>query len=70
MFKAALVLLALLASLSGSLADGLATGDGAANITIGSTPVSGTAGLLFSDGSYVQSLPGTYAAGSGYIGNT
>jgi len=29
---------------------------GATNIIIGSTPVSGTAGLLFSDGAYVQSL--------------
>ena len=33
---------------------------GAANITIGSMPATGTAGLLYSDGTYVQSLPGAF----------
>ena len=66
-----LLALALVPAATGARADSLSPGGGggAANITIGSTPVSGTAGLLFSDGTYVQSLPGTYAAGSGYIGN-
>ena len=62
-----LLALALPLAPTGARAD---SATGATNIIIGSTPVSGTAGLLFSDGAYVQSLPGTYTIGSGYIGNT
>ena len=62
-----LLALALPLAPTGARAD---SATGATNIIIGSTPVSGTAGLLFSDGAYVQSLPGTYTVGSGYIGNT
>jgi hypothetical protein len=62
-----LLSLALSLAVTGARAD---SETGASNITIGSTGVSGPAGLLYSDGSHAQSLPGTYAAGSGYIGNT
>jgi hypothetical protein len=41
---------------------------GALNITIGATPTNAT-GLLYGDGAHVQSLPGTFSAASGYIGN-
>jgi hypothetical protein len=60
-----LLALALPLAPTGARADSVT---GAGNITIGSTPTNAT-GLLYGDGAHVQSLPGTYAAGSGYIGN-
>ncbi len=57
-----LLALALVPAATGARADSFSSGGGggSANITIGSTPVSGTAGLLYSDGTYVQSLPGAF----------
>lgn len=43
---------------------------GAANITLGVTAASGTAGLLYGDGAHVQSLPGTVTIGSGAAGTS
>ena len=60
-----LLALALPLAPTGARADSVT---GAGNITIGSAPTNAT-GLLYGDGAHVQSLPGTYAAGSGYIGN-
>ena len=61
MLKKTLLALALLCAAQSARADSMFTG-GASNITIGSTTVTGTAGLLYSDGTYVQSLPGTFYA--------
>ena len=62
MQKKTLLALALLCAAPPARADILIPGGGASNITIGSTTVTGTAGLLYSDGTYVQSLPGTFYA--------
>jgi hypothetical protein len=56
-----LIALALPLAPTGARAD---SQTGATTITIGSTPVSGTAGLLYSDGALVQSLAGTVTSGS------
>ena len=62
MQKKILLALALLCAAPPARADILIPGGGASDITIGSTPVTGTAGLLYSDGAYLQSLPGTFYA--------
>lgn len=54
-------ILPLLLSADIALADSF-TATGSLNLTIGTTGVSGTAGLLYSDGSLLQSLPGTFYA--------
>ena len=70
MLKKILLALALLCAAQSARADSMFTG-GASNITIGSTTVTGTAGLLYSDGTYVQSLPGTfYATDPNWTGNS
>ncbi|HEY8137635.1 MAG TPA: hypothetical protein VIF61_07325, partial [Methylocystis sp.] len=58
-----LLALALPLAATGARAD---SESGPANITIGSTAVSGTAGLLYGDGTHVQSLPGSVTIGSNY----
>jgi hypothetical protein len=55
-------ILALLLSADIALADSF-TATGSLNLTIGTTGVSGTAGLLYGDGSHVQSLPGAVTSG-------
>ena len=62
MQKKILLALALLCAAPPARADILIPGGGASDITIGSTPITGTAGLLYSDGAYLQSLPGTFYA--------
>ncbi len=62
MQRKTLFALALLCAAPPARADILIPAGGASNITIGSTTVTGTAGLLYSDGTYVQSLPGTFYA--------
>ncbi len=62
MQKKTLLALALLCAAPPARADILIPAGGASNITIGSTTVTGTAGLLYSDGTYLQSLPGTFYA--------
>ena len=62
MLKKILLALALLCAAQSARADSMFPTGGASNITIGSTTVTGTAGLLYSDGTYVQSLPGTFYA--------
>ena len=58
-------ILALLLSADIALADSF-TATGALNLTIGTTGVSGTAGLLYGDGATLRSLPGTATIGSNY----
>ena len=71
MQKKTLLALALLCAAPPARADILIPAGGASNITIGSTTVTGTAGLLYSDGTYVQSLPGTfYATDPNWTGNS
>ena len=48
-----------------ALADSF-TVPGSLNLTIGTTGVSGTAGLLYGDGAMLRSLPGTVTIGSNY----
>ncbi len=62
MQRKTLFALALLCAAPPARADILIPAGGASNITIGSTTVTGTAGLLYSDGTYAQSLPGTFYA--------
>jgi hypothetical protein len=58
-------ILALLLSADIALADSF-TATGSVNLTIGTSGVSGTAGLLYGDGATLRSLPGTVTIGSNY----
>ena len=69
MRKKLLFILPLLLSADIALADSF-TANGSLNLTIGTTGVSGTAGLLYGDGSFLRSLPGTVTIGSGTSGTS